>query len=99
MAHQQSGHGPEHAQQTAKDCLRDMTDAATDKVKDVAENAQQIAGRVTDQARQYGEQAQETLKQASTFVEKSLKEQPIAILVGIAALGFVLGALWKMQKS
>jgi hypothetical protein len=27
-------------------------------VKDVAENTQEIAGKVTDQGRQYGEQAQ-----------------------------------------
>jgi ElaB/YqjD/DUF883 family membrane-anchored ribosome-binding protein len=97
MASHQSGYGPDHAQstETAKDCLRDMTDAAADKVKDVTENAQQIAGRVTDQAQQIGEQAQETARQVRTFVEKSLKEQPIATLAGIAVLGFVLGALWK----
>lgn len=47
---------------------------ATDEVKDVAENTQEIAGKVTDQGRQYGEQAQdgeqaqEVAKEARTFV-------------------------------
>ena len=29
------------------------------------------------------------------FVEKSMKEQPIATLAGVAVLAFALGALWK----
>jgi hypothetical protein len=37
-------------------------------VKDVTENTQEIAGKVTDQRRQYGEQAQEVAKEARTFV-------------------------------
>ena len=81
--------------ETAKDRLHDMADAAGGKVKDVASSAQEIAGDIADQAREYGEQAQEAAKQVQPFVEKSLKEQPMATLAGAALLGFVLGALWK----
>ena len=97
MTQQKSGYGQGHTQatDTAKDRLRDMADTATDKMKDVAQDAQEMAGKVADQARQYGEQAQDVAKQVRPFVEKSLKEQPMATLAGAAVLGFVLGALWK----
>jgi ElaB/YqjD/DUF883 family membrane-anchored ribosome-binding protein len=95
---QQTGYRPGEAQGAAanvKDRLGEMADTATDKVKDVAESAQDMAGKVADQAREYGEQAQDAVKQVKPFVEKSLKEQPMATLAGAAVLGFVLGALWK----
>ena len=95
---QQTGYRPAEAQGVAasvKDRLGEMADTATDKVKDVAESAQDMAGKVADQAREYGEQAQDAVKQVKPFVEKSLKEQPMATLAGVAVLGFVLGALWK----
>ena len=97
MTQQKSGYRQDYVQgtDTAKDRVHEMADATTDKVKDVAENAQEMAGKVADQARQYGEQAQEAVKQVRPFVEKSLKEQPMATLAGAAVLGFVLGALWK----
>jgi ElaB/YqjD/DUF883 family membrane-anchored ribosome-binding protein len=95
---QQTGYRPAEAQGAAanvKDRLSEMADTATDKVKDVAESAQDMAGKAADQAREYGEQAQDAVKQVKPFVEKSLKEQPMATLAGVAVLGFVLGALWK----
>ena len=95
---QQTGYRPGEAQGVAanvKDRLSEMADTATDKVKDVAESAQDMAGKVADQAREYGEQAQDAVKQVKPFVEKSLKEQPMATLAAVAVLGFVLGALWK----
>jgi ElaB/YqjD/DUF883 family membrane-anchored ribosome-binding protein len=95
---QQTGYRPGEAQGVAvnaKDRLSEMADTATDKLKDVAESAQDMAGKVADQARVYGEQAQDAVKQVKPFVEKSLKERPMATLAGVAVLGFVLGALWK----
>ena len=77
------------------DRLRDMADTATDKLKEAGASAQEMAENVTAQAREYGEKAQDAAKQVKPFVEKSLKEQPMATLAGAAVLGFVLGALWK----
>ena len=97
MTHQ-TGYRPAEAQgvaANAKDRLSEMADTATDKVKDMAEGAQDMAGKVAHQAREYGEQAQDAVKQVKPFVEKSLKEQPMATLAAVAVLGFVLGALWK----
>jgi hypothetical protein len=81
--------------ETAKDRLRDMADATGERVKDAAKITEQMAGEVSDQAREYGNQAQEVAKQVRPFIEKSMKEQPIATLAGVAVLAFVAGALWK----
>jgi ElaB/YqjD/DUF883 family membrane-anchored ribosome-binding protein len=53
------------------------------------------AGKVAEQAREYGEKAQEAVKNFKPYVDKSMKEQPMATLGVAAAIGFVLGALWK----
>ena len=50
---------------------------------------------MVDQAREYTEQAQEAAKHFKPFVEKSMKEQPLATLAVAALIGAALGALWK----
>ena len=95
MTQQKANYPLNYGQDTAKDRQQGMAEATADKVKDVAANAQEMAGKVADQAREYGEQAQEAAKQIRPFMEKSLKEQPIATLTGVAIFGFLLGALWK----
>jgi ElaB/YqjD/DUF883 family membrane-anchored ribosome-binding protein len=78
-----------------KDRLRDMADAATDKVKDVAQSAEEMAGKFAERALEYGEKAQDAVSNFKPYVEKSMKEQPMATLGVAAVIGFVLGALWK----
>jgi ElaB/YqjD/DUF883 family membrane-anchored ribosome-binding protein len=96
MTQQKSGYPySQSGAETAKDRLRDMADATGDKVRDAASSAQDMAGKVADQAREYGDQAQEAVRQVRPYLEKSLKEQPMATLAGAAVLGFLLGALWK----
>ena len=98
MTQQKSGSRQGYAQggtEPAKDRLREMADATSDTVKDVTQSAHEMAGKVAEQAREYGEQAQKAAKQVRPFVEKSLKEQPMATLAGAAIVGFMLGALWK----
>jgi ElaB/YqjD/DUF883 family membrane-anchored ribosome-binding protein len=70
-------------------------DSTMDRVKDAAADVQDYAGRVADQAREYGEKAQEAVREFKPYVEKSMKEQPMATLAVAAVIGFVLGALWK----
>jgi ElaB/YqjD/DUF883 family membrane-anchored ribosome-binding protein len=67
----------------------------TDYTKKAAENAQDMAGKVAGHAREYGEKAQEAARQAKPLVEKSLREQPLITLASVAAIGFLLGSLWK----
>jgi ElaB/YqjD/DUF883 family membrane-anchored ribosome-binding protein len=78
-----------------KDRLREMADVATDKFKNATESAEELAGKVAEQASKYGEKAQEAAKNFKPYVEKSMKEQPMATLGVAAVIGFVLGALWK----
>jgi ElaB/YqjD/DUF883 family membrane-anchored ribosome-binding protein len=68
---------------------------AGDRVQNAADAAAELAGKVVEQTREYTEQAQEAVKNFKPFVEKSMKEQPMATLAVAAAVGLVLGALWK----
>ena len=72
-----------------------MADKAGEKIKDVGADAQELAGNIAEQARQYGEKVQQAAQEFKPFVEKSMKEQPMGTLAAAAAIGFVLGALWK----
>jgi ElaB/YqjD/DUF883 family membrane-anchored ribosome-binding protein len=74
---------------------RQDTDSTLDYTKRGADNAQDRVGKVAEQAREYGEKAQEAAQQAKPLVEKSLREQPLITLAAVAAIGFVLGVLWK----
>ena len=51
--------------------------------------------QVADQVREYTDQAQAAAKNFKPFVEKSMKEQPMATLAVAALIGAALGALWK----
>lgn len=59
------------------------------------ERVQEVADKFTEQAREYSEKAQDAARQVRPLAEKSLREQPLLTLAGAAAIGFVLGALWK----
>ena len=80
---------------TAKDTLRDIADATGEKFKETAASAQKMEGNVADQAREYGAQAQDLAGDVTKFLEKSVKENPMQTLAAIAALGFMIGAIWK----
>ena len=73
----------------------DLADAVTDKFKEVTDGLQDRAGQVAEHAIQYAEMAQNAVKEFKPFVQKSLKEQPMATLAGFVLVGFVLGAMWK----
>ena len=98
MSQQGSGYTaqpPKNAGEKGTERLREVADTATDQLKGAADRAQEVAGDVSRQAREYGEKAQDAARQVKPFVEKSLKEQPMTTLAAVAAIGFVLGALWK----
>jgi len=98
MTEQKAGYPLDYSKGSAdagKDRVREMADVATDKVKNVTESAEEIAGKVAAHAREYGEKAQEAVKNFKPYVDKSMKEQPMTTLGIAAIIGFVLGALWK----
>jgi ElaB/YqjD/DUF883 family membrane-anchored ribosome-binding protein len=74
---------------------RDTAGNAADQLKTATDNVQEIAGKIAEQAREYVEKAQDAAKNFKPFVEGSLKDQPMTTLAAAAAVGFLLGALWK----
>jgi ElaB/YqjD/DUF883 family membrane-anchored ribosome-binding protein len=60
-----------------------------------AEAARDDVPGMIEQARQYGETAKQAVQDFKPFVEQSLKDQPMSTLAAAAAIGFVLGAIWK----
>ena len=98
MAHQRAEYPLDYSTTADKqhsDRVQTAADAAADKAAEVAANVQELAGKVVDQAREYTKQAQEAVKNFKPFVEKSIKEQPLATLAVAALIGAALGALWK----
>ena len=54
-----------------------------------------MAGAATDQMRDVTDRTGEVAGNFKRAVDKSVKDQPMATLFMAAAVGFVLGALWK----
>jgi ElaB/YqjD/DUF883 family membrane-anchored ribosome-binding protein len=77
------------------DKASDLKDKATDQFKKVADRAEGIATSTADQMREMGDRAGEVAGNLKGAVDKSVKDQPMATLAMAAAVGFVLGALWK----
>ncbi len=57
--------------------------------------AQSTVRSVADQGRDAGERVNEVAGNFKSALDKSVRTQPITTLVAAAAVGFVLGALWK----
>ena len=74
---------------------QEPADAAADRLKKIADSAEELAGNVAQQVREYGEKTQEAIQNFKPFVKQSLKDQPMSTLAAAAAVGFILGALWK----
>jgi ElaB/YqjD/DUF883 family membrane-anchored ribosome-binding protein len=73
----------------------DLKHKATDQFNRLADQAEGVANRVAEQGREAGERVQEVAGNLKGAVDKSVKDQPMATLAMAAAIGFVLGALWK----
>jgi hypothetical protein len=60
-----------------------------------AERVDELVGTIFQYASQYGEKAQDAVRQVRPLAERSMKEQPMVTLAGAAAIGFLLGVLWQ----
>ena len=79
----------------SSDTLSDIKDKATDAFDSAADRAERMASTVADQGREVGENFQEVAGNVKGAIDKSVKDQPMATLAFAAAIGFVLGAIWK----
>jgi ElaB/YqjD/DUF883 family membrane-anchored ribosome-binding protein len=77
------------------DQISDLKEKATDQFGKIASQAEDAANRVADRGREAGERMQEVAGNFKRAVDKSVKDQPMATLAMAAAVGFVLGAVWK----
>lgn len=71
------------------------TSDVSSQLERAGQTAEGLAARTTEQAREAGRSMQDVADNLSTAFDKSLRDQPMATLAVAAALGFVLGALWK----
>ncbi|MGE0700299.1 MAG: YqjD family protein [Hyphomicrobiaceae bacterium] len=68
---------------------------AGEQLEGAMQGASDAARNVAAHGREAGERMQEVAGNLRGAVDKSVREQPMATLAVAAALGFVLGALWK----
>jgi ElaB/YqjD/DUF883 family membrane-anchored ribosome-binding protein len=71
----------------------DLKYQATGQIKKAAEQVEGYASDAMDKLRDTG--AGEVASNLKGAVDKSVKDQPMATLAMAAAVGFVLGAIWK----
>lgn len=77
----------------AKSKLGDAADQAKSKLGDVADQAQSKLSGVADQASQLGGQAYEQGAKAAKYVGDYVRNEPVAVMLGVAALGMLAGYL------
>ena len=73
----------------------DLKDKAADQFSKAADEVEGAASRVAEQGREAGERMQEVAGNFKGALDKSIKDQPMATLAGVAIVGFILGAIWK----
>lgn len=76
------------ASQYGSGTVEDLKSKAKQAYDDASDRAQDMAG----QAKQ---QVGEVAGNVKGAIDKSVKEQPLTTLLAAAAVGFVIGALWK----
>ena len=73
----------------------DLKDQVGEQFDRVAENVEGMAKTVVDRSREVGGNVQAVAGNLKAAVDTSIKDQPLTTLAVVAALGFVLGAVWK----
>ena len=73
----------------------DIADTANQQIDRALDRAENVARQVADQGREATERVGEVAGNIKVAVDKSVKDQPMATLAVAAAVGFVMGALWK----
>jgi ElaB/YqjD/DUF883 family membrane-anchored ribosome-binding protein len=64
-------------------------------VEDLKSKARQGLEDAQDKAQELASQAGDVAGTVKGAIDKSVKDQPVTTLLAAAAIGFVVGALWK----
>ena len=90
------------AESTAKRAAHNVADATADLANKAGKQMERAIGgaesavrSMAEQGKEAGDRVQEVAGNLKGAVEKSVSDQPMATLAVAAALGFVIGALWK----
>lgn len=94
--------GTSRVEDTARSTVNKLADTASDlankaghHVDRALDGAEAAARAVAEQGKDAGERVSAVAGNMKTAVDTSLRDQPMATLAIAAALGFVVGALWK----
>jgi ElaB/YqjD/DUF883 family membrane-anchored ribosome-binding protein len=77
------------------DSLSDLKEKASDRFGRVAAQGEDMTDRLAEHEPEAGERMQEVTRNLKNAIENSFQDQPMATLAVAAAIGFILGALWK----
>jgi ElaB/YqjD/DUF883 family membrane-anchored ribosome-binding protein len=73
----------------------DLIEKGAEQFKKVAHRVESLASGAAGQMREASDRTGEVAGNFKGALDKSVKDQPMATLAMAAAVGFVLGALWK----
>ena len=68
---------------------------SSDSVEDIKSRARQTIDAASEAAGDAKQQVDEMAGNVKGAIDRSVKEQPLTTLLVAAAVGFVIGALWK----
>ena len=102
MAHATSYGSASRVEDSTRSTVNKMADAASDlankagnQVDKALDSAEAAARSVAEHGKEAGERVTAVAGNMKSAVDKSLRDQPMTTLAVAAALGFVVGALWK----
>ena len=81
------------ATETVSKRAGELREQARDRAGDLAERAEELGSGARERARDLGHRAQEQTRRARGGVERLMKENPLAVAAGIAAIGLAAGLL------
>lgn len=73
----------------------ELADKAVNLAEKTTDQIERTVRNVADQSRVASENVQVVAENFKTAVDKSVKDQPLTTLAVAAAVGFIIGAIWK----
>ena len=85
----------QHYPNETGNAVHDLRVKAEDHLDKMADHVESAVKTVAERGREVGDNVQQVAGNLKSAVDSSVKDQPMATLAMAAALGFVLGAIWK----
>ena len=75
------------------DKMGSATESVSERAGELRERAEELGSGARERARELGQRAQEQTRRARTGLERTIEENPLAVVAGVAVLGLVAGLL------